>query len=620
MKNLTKFKKRIIAIVCLAVVAAICATVYFVGGGKDDGEKDTQGFTEQEIAAIEGFKGKAVFTFKADKGQADAFVAVYMGLADRYSKVNGKIKVQRGTGDKDCVLTVNGKEYMPDPKELFKTLEDGTPYASSARMFFNKALFGSELGATADALDGYDLDGDRVNHAGFAYLYGPIDRKDIKGIYITNEYDTLAVIPYGNSFYIEGSAMDIATATVSTLVAAARQPVAEGKVEKPESLAVYGLDSDENATATVFLLDNDGNSYYMRIGKRLTDGSGYYACSFEKGKDEEEIKGKNRVYILPSSISNYILVPKEKFLVANYGTKLEELTQVFGVINDITINMGEDIIKAEFMSDEEKKNHPINYTWKVSSPDRFVQEAYGYALPDYGTMGDVFNMLCSLSTEEVVEADVTEEALKKYGLATPHRSYSWVYSGETRCTVYFSEETEDGNYYVYSVKEDIKSGEKDTIGIGLVSKTNAPFVGYEVIDYMDTLLYTQYFDKLDGIEFTRNGSDYKITLAKNDEGTVQSARLNGKEIDLDSCKNFFRGLLHCKVLGEYVTEDELPEETFRIKVTSNGKPTEISFGRISNMKVYCYVDGSALYEMDYSLYEILVGGADKLVAGETVEW
>lgn len=611
MKKLTKFQKQLIAIACLVLAFAVCLTVYLVRNGDEPEEiKPSYAFTGAELDAIKGFEGAAQFTFRDEKGKADSVAAAYMRLADGYASVNSAITVRYGEGDKTCVLTVNGAEYVPDDDKLFSALEDGTVYATDARAYFNTALFGSDLGAVTDALDGYDLDGDSVNSAGYAYLYGPIERSDIKYIYVKNQYDELTFVPIDGVFYLSDTDLDLATAVTATLVAAVRSPVASAKVANPGALAEYGLDSEENATASIIIEDKSGNAYYLRIGKAASDGSGYYAQCY----------GKDIVYILPSSISNYILIPKESFLVAEFGTPLDQLTDVYTKVDDITVGFEDEIFKAELMTETEKENHPINYSWKVTAPSRFASEAFGYALPSYGNIGDVFNTLCSLSTEDIAEADINEETLEQYGLATPYRTYSWLYEGETRCTVYFSEANADGSFYVYSVKEDVESGDKKTVGIGVVAASAFPYTEYTLMDYLDTNLYTQYFDKLDGMEYVLNGETYKITLKYNDEGTVESAKLNGKDADLSSCKNFYRGLLHCQVLDEYETDGDLPAEIFNIKVTSGGKTTEISFGRISAMKVLCIVDGKAMYTMDYGLYEILVSGAEKLAAGETVEW
>lgn len=610
-KKPTKFQKQIIVLCCLLLAAAACFAVYLVRSSAekgDGGEELPYAFSDKETEAIRAFGGDAAFAFKAEKGGADAKTAPLMRLAEGYSALNGRIKVRYGSGGADCALTVNGKESVADMDALFKTLDDGTPYATDARAFFNTALFGDALGAGTDALDGFDLDGDRVNSAGFAYLYGPVERDDIKYINVVNEYDELTFIPLNGVFYLADTSMDLSTAVSSTLVAAVRAPVAAGKVQDPGDLSEYGLGEGQKETATVLMEDNDGNGYYLRIGKRLTDGSGYYAVCY----------GKDTVYILPSSISNYILVPKESFLVANYGTPLEQLTDVFHKIDDIVINFGDDIFRAELMSDTEKQNHAVNYTWKVTAPGRFVSKAYGYALPDYGVLGDLFNALCALSTEDVEEADVDDAALQKYGLDEPDRSYSWLYDGTTRCTVYFSKPNGDGDYYVYSVKEQVKTGEKATVGIGVVDGASFAYGGYKLTDYLDSSLYVQYFDRLDGMEFTRNGESYRVTLEKDDEGVVQTARLNGEEVDLTSCKNFYRGLLHCSVLEEY--EGDAPAETFSLSVTSGGKTVSFTFGRVSSMKAYCAVDGKAGYVMDYELYETLVTGADKLIAGEKIEW
>lgn len=610
MKKLTKFQKQIVVLCCLALVAAVCITVYLVRSrsGEDAPAEPPYTFTEGEIAAIKAFDGSASFAFGAEKGAGDDFTAPLMRLAEGYAFYSSRVSVDYGSGGDGVSVTVNGSALDFDADAHFKTLKDGTPYATDARAFFNKALFGEELGASTDALPGFDLDGDRVNSAGFAYLYGPIEREDIKGIKVKNEFDELTFVPVDGVFYLADTDLDLAAATTSTLVAAVRAPVASGKVASPEQLSAYGLDSDENAKATIVLMDNDDNAYFIRIGKMLTDGSGFYALC----------PGKDIVYILPSSISNYLLIPKEQFLVANFGTPLEQLTDVFTKIDDVTLNIGGDLLKAELMSDEEKKNHPINYSWKITSPERFVSDVFGYGLPNYGNIGDLYNTLCALASDNVVEADMTDENLKKYGLDDPLVSYSWLYDGTTRCTVYFSRPNSDGDYYVYSEKSGKNGGDKKKIGIGLIKGADFIYGGYTVADYVDAYLYTQYFDKIDSLEFTHGGETHKMTVSVGEDGIASGARLDGKEADLKNCQGFYRGLLVCTSLGEY--EGEKPKEIFSLSVTSGGKTTHFSFGRISSMKAYCSVDDRVEYVMDYEDLETLMSLADKLAAGETIQW
>ena len=619
MKKLTKFQKQIIGIGAVLVVAALCFGAYFIFFDKDSEAKPSFSFTAEELTAIKGLDERATFTFSAEKGKASAEESYMMSLAEGYASVNDKVKVVYGKGDDTCVLSVNGKTVTVDVKTAFKTRKDGTPYSTTVRALFNEAMLGKKIVDEYVALPGYNLYGDMVNSAGLAYVYDPVERKDLKYVYIKNRHDELTFIPLNGTFYLADSIMDLDTSTTATMVAAVRAPVATDVIELKykddkeyaELLKTYGLDSEESATAIILIEDNDGNASYIRVGKALTDGTGFYA--YCNGK-------KDRIYVMQQSISNYILIPKESFLIANFGTPLKELTDVFSSITDIEIGVGdEEPIKAVLMTDEDKKNHPINYSWKITAPDRFISGDYDYALPNYGNMGDLLNALCALSSDEVMSAEVNEESLEKYGLKAPYRTYSWLYKGETRCTVYFSNATEDGYIYVYSVKENVKEGTKDTIGISRIKKTAFAYLDYTALDYVDTKLFTQYFDKLDSMSFSRGGVDYTMTFEKDKEGAVTAAKINGRDADLLSCRNFYKNFIHCYVLDEYVTEGEKPKELLKISATIGGKKTEISFGRISNMKAYCLVNGKSEYVMEYDLLETLISNVDALINGEVIK-
>ena len=110
-----------------------------------------------------------------------------------------------------------------------------------------------------------------------------------------------------------------------------------------------------------------------------------------------------------------------------------------------------------------------------------------------------------------------------------------------------------------------------------------------------------------------------MTFEKDKEGAVTAAKINGRDADLLSCRNFYKNFIHCYVLDEYVTEGEKPKELLKISATIGGKKTEISFGRISNMKAYCLVNGKSEYVMEYDLLETLISNVDALINGEVIK-
>ncbi len=620
MKKFTKFQKQIIAIVSVLLVAGLCFGAYFIFFDKDTELTASFPFNAEELKAAKKL-GRTNFTFAAEKGKATTEEAYMMHLAEGYASVNKKVSVSYGVDDEACQIISGGKTYVVDMDKEFIRREDGTAYASTVRAFFNNSLFGKDFGITTEALPGFNLYGDMVNSSGGAYIYDPIQRENIKYIYVKNQYDELTFIPESGTFYLLDSVMDLNTSVSATLVAAVRSPVATNIIpleyktdaEYNKLLADYGLDDDEKLNAAILIEDDDGNASYLKIGKALSDGTGFYALCHGK---------KDRIYVMQQSISNYILVPKEKFLIANYGTPLEDLALVYSTVTDIEIGIGEDEpLKAVFMTDEEKKNHPINYSWKITGPDRFISGEFDYALPEFGNIGDLLNTLCAMSSDTVVSATVDDESLKEYGLDTPYRSYSWLHKGkeeDIRCTVHFSKPTDDGYLFVYGIKENVTEKEKEVLGISRIAKSKFAYLDYTVMDYLDTKLYTQYFDRLDTMSFTRNGTEYVVNFTKDSAGLVTAARINGKDTDLLSCRNFYKNLLHCYVLGEYKGEDS-PKELLEISLTANDKTAVLSFGRISNMKAYCLVSGKTEYEMDYVLLETLIANVDALIAGEVIK-
>lgn len=615
MKKLTKFHKQLIAIVAVVLVAAVCFGVYAFQSnkGKQQNPTTTLSFTKEEQSAIRGIKGKASVTFAAEKGGANAKEAFLMTMAEDFAAINPKIKVTYGKGGDACVITAKGKTHTADMDGLFTQREDGTPYASTARAFFYTSLTGSDQGAANEALKGFNLDGDMVTQAGYAYLFDPIDKANLEYVYIQNRHDKLTFIEVDGSFYLTESEMDLDTATTATMIAAARAPVAIDTVKDPENLEKYGLADNAKATAIVIAKVKDGESFSVIIGNELPDGSGYYA----------KTPGKDRVYVMQSNIANYLLVPKESFLVANFGTTMSNVMEPFDTVTDIRIEFEDgDVLKAQLMSDAEKAEHSDssqNYAWKITAPDRFISGDSGYALPDPDNIAVCIYSLSHLVSDEVVEADINEETLAEYGLDKPYRVFSWLYKGQTRITTSFSKPDENGNCHVYSVKENVSDGKKVKIGIALIKDTDFEYLHHKAFNYTSNILFSVYFDRLDSLAFSRNGKDYIITLTKGENSKVTAAKINGIEADLTSCRVFYQSFIACKVLDEYTSQEEPPKELLKVSVTKNGKTTTMSFGRISNMKAYGLVnDKTALY-ISYNDLEKLISDADALIAGETIK-
>lgn len=637
-KTLTKFQKQIIGIVAVLAVTAVLFTVYSLRAPKDDGN-DTEesaepqisfnyGFSEQELEALGGFSGTAEFCFAADKGKADALVAPLMALADDYAAAAEGISVSFGKGDNDMSLTVNGVKTVIDidAEGMFRFLEDGTPYAFSARSVINTALFGGTLDvAEAEPLSGYDLDGDVINSGGNIELYSlGSSVKDLEYVVLDNEYGETRLIVLDGSVYVNNAeGMTINSTTAMFLLSFARVPVAVGKVQDPTDKAAYGLDS-ESAVCTLIVADSDENVHTLIIGDVLPDGTGrYMLCD-----DREHIYMSN-AYI------EYALQPAESFLSADYGEAFSSSSTVFDAIDDITVDFGDETVVIKQLTDEETAQFTLNYSWKVLAPDRFVDDNIGFALSNYYRISDLFYSsssssgeasggLTSLSSSEIVSAKATDEAIEKYGLDDPYRVFSWVQDGNLRCTVYFGTPDGNGDMYVYGTKETVEKNNDGeytvkasvTLGIGVVNLNDYPNVAMEPVEYVNDALYAEYASSLSSITFERGDRNDKLTFIKDDNGKIDSIKLNGSKTDRQSALYLYKDILSCSVLGEY--DGDVPEPDLTVTLTKDGVDTVITFARVTTVKVFCTVNGKGLYYISYSDFETLIADYESVLAGEIV--
>ncbi|MBR6594261.1 MAG: DUF4340 domain-containing protein [Clostridia bacterium] len=622
MKNLSRFQKQLIGIAAVALVAVILFVLYsvFSGGKEEQGKAPVlnYGFSQAEETALKAFTGSAEFRFAAQRGKASAEVAPLMALAEDYTKLNGGITVSYGEGSDDCALTVNGETTVIDvgAEELYRKLKDGTLYAFSARELYNTALFGESLGvAKYEPLPGYDLDGDVINAGGNIVMYSLGDKnEELSYVLINNEHGELKFFVIDGNIYLGGAEdMGLSTANTVMLVSYARQPFATGKVANPKALSEYGLDSQENATATLIAENEDGEVHVLLIGKQTPDGSGYYV----------RCDDRDRVYI-SSPYASYALRTPESFVTGSYGEALDKMEEVFTKVDDMAVTFEdgetltlETLTAAELA--EELKTRP-NYTWKITGPDRFVTGDKGYTLSNFGNVGDIFYALSILSSEEVVSISTEAEVLAEHGLDKPHRIFEWVYNGSVRCKVFCSK-PQNGKMHVYGVKEYL---EKDgtvkstaNIGVGVVSTSDFPYMDYRIIDYVDNKLFTHYIDSVDTITFLKGEESHTVAFGKNKEGKIESATLDGKSVDLQSARRVYVEILGCTILEEY--EGAVPEApTFTVTVKQGKSETVLTFTRVSTVKVHCTVNGKGKYCIAYDDLEELMKDFNTLLKGEIV--
>ena len=632
MKKLSKFQKQVIAVCAVAFLATVLFAAYLIfkpeEAPKAEKPKEIKlnySFTSEEETALKAFKDTAKFSFKAEKGMADEKTAPLMALAEDYAAVNNKITVSYNSGDSDMTLSVGKKTESFDLETdiEYYTNEDGALYAFNARALINTVLFGSDLGVEKQHFKGFDKDGDMLNMGGNILMFSMGSKyTELEFVQITNEHGEVTFYSEpktGTPCIIGAEAMMVDSSAAITLMSFAQNPIATGKLENPEEdLAVYGLDSDENATATILVATDENTYRTVRIGKALPDGSGYYALC-----DDVNNKFKPRIY-KTSSYASFATARMEDYLSAEYGVPLAELTDVFTAIDDMTVTIGDEEVKISKLSEAEKKELAVNYSWKVTAPDRYIHSERGYALSNFYNVGDLFNALSALKSSNIEVALPKEADLEKYGLDKPYRSYRWTVYDLVTCHVHMTKPDDNGQIYLYGTidyyDKDSDTSFSETLGIGVIdaasfsNQDKVCYVDFTPLNFIDNKLFTDYIKAVDKISVTKDGETHVFRLAKDEKGDIVSASLDDRNADLQSVRRFYVDIIHPVIIGEY--SGNVPEATdVTITLTRGKEDTTLAFTRLNSVEVYVTVNGQGSYLVNFKdldpilqSYEILLDG------------
>jgi hypothetical protein len=432
--------------------------------------------------------------------------------------------------------------------------------------------------------------------------------------------------------------------------------LANGKVENPASLAEYGLDSEENATAVVEILKTNGELHQVIIGNKTLDGNGYYAKYYKK----------DIIYILPNDIENGLLLSAKDFL----GTSLvHAVSTVEGVysIDDIKVNfLKEDKeLKVVLIDDDDDDGTQIFSIWKILSPEELIPIGKEFGNPNSTNFTEFIQSVANLSTETIMEYEMTQipvdgaiisgipqeafssydkktidgfdvDTLKKYGLDNPRLDVSYSYPIKDKSNneykvvsrVFISEEQEDGLYYAYSYLYTYdKSGKiKEIVSTGCITSltlSHVDWLDWGVMDFNNQFLYKNFVYNLDWIEVEYQNEIYRFNV----DGSAEKEDVNSvtlvhegttKDIDVQTFKFLYSSILNIYMVDNYDIADEDPNMMCRITIHAGGGSTEMIFYRVTNTKAFYTLNGEGKYYVKANTVFDFLTKYQKVLSGQTL--
>ncbi len=381
---------------------------------------------------------------------------------------------------------------------------------------------------------------------------------------------------------------------------------------------------------------SDGKSTYIEAALTRS-GSGDYRIKFGLLRDET-----NGAY-LPSKITltksydgiNFLPIEDGEISISHKDKTIKNYELEFSSEDAVKyIRIGFDVpqkAKTYVVFDEiriycnDTDTQPVSSVggnWKLTSPKEYIKEGMNYSYLDMSNFYDFIQSLAALEGDSVVACGFSDngdasaidsEKLAQYGLDNPDKHFGFEYQGVVT-DVYFSKLNENGKYYAYSTFKGEISGTKvnaTTDVIVEISKETAPWLAWNMVEYLDHSLFSIFVADIDKMEISADGKTYEFDLTAKDSN-LASVTLEGKEMDVTSFKYLYQSIISIQMRDAYVAnEDETPEEYFRFKIHTETNSPEIVFYRVSSSKCFFTIDGQGGY---YVLVEEVNGARDRLFA------
>lgn len=282
-----------------------------------------------------------------------------------------------------------------------------------------------------------------------------------------------------------------------------------------------------------------------------------------------------------------------------------------------------DEIRIYVDGDDAQPSSAIGGQWKLTAPTSYIQPGMNYSFLDMTNFNNFVQYMAALEGESVVACGIGDngdatslktDILAKYGLDNPDKHFAFEYDGVVT-DLYVSKRNENGKYYLYSTFNGEVNGQKvnaTTDVIVEVSEETAPFLAWNIVEYLDHSLFSIYIVDISKMEISADGKTYTFDLSLDSEGKLGEVIYDGKSCDVTSFKYLYQSIIGIYMQDEYkAVEGEKPVEYLRVKIYTETNSPEIVFYRVSSSKCYFTIDGEGSY---YALVEDVNEAREKLIA------
>ncbi len=430
-----------------------------------------------------------------------------------------------------------------------------------------------ESGEEIELLDGeVRLTGNRI------LMYEHYEREDIEKIDIRNEYGEFSFYydsEYGEFFVAQHPNAPYNTELFASLIVSTGYTLVEERVhEDCEDMSEYGLDASQSL-ASFTLTTRAGKSYTVYIGNMTASGVGYYA----------RVEGRNAVYVISADIGTTVLVPLESLITPQLTLPLE--ANAYYMIENFAIMDGEEArVFITRLSEDEQEAAAMTTVYAMLAPGNYSVHTGNYTT--------VLQQLGDFSGSRTVKLAPDEATLDEYGLLEPAHAVYFTYDGMEQMVV-FSERSEDGTYYAYSVL------------FGLVAEVraeNAAWIEWDLIKWVDFPIFLMNINDVKTVTVESENATRVFDLDAVEKALDVTERISGFKPDAENFREFYKVLLSNYVQG-YVSDDLTDAEVAELVAgepyltltveTRADKTTVYKYYPYSTRRAYYTVNGEGIF-------------------------
>ncbi|MBR4071004.1 MAG: DUF4340 domain-containing protein [Clostridia bacterium] len=458
--------------------------------------------------------------------------------------------------------------------------------------------------------------GEMVGISDRIYIFRDIKASEIAKISVENQSGSFAFVSSGDGkFYIEGhknipfdeeSFALLQTVTASTL---SKTKVVSGASD--EKLDEYGL---LHPQANWVVETTGGEFFKVYVGDALLTGGGYY-CMFE-GRP-------GSVYVLSEDVSKTILTTIEGYVTPIICAGISQ--DDYYTVDKFTVyKNGEKLLRIRLVDKELQNNKEALAENIMDYPTSYYPNTQIYYEIIYQFMG--------LVADRCYDISATDEEKAAIGMDDPATVITFEYN-KFLYELYFSEAQEDGTYYA--------SSNMFPNVIGVCSADTVKFLEYELIDWVDKLVFQQYITKISSINVKSDDvtADFQLSHGVSEDGknTPLYVKADGKDLTTEQVANFrqfYKSLLSVTITDyciddEYckMTEDELKAfisdksnaMLLLSYTTIDGQTSELGFYPYSNRHSCVTIDGVGDFYVSTDYVKKLINDTVRLLNDEAID-